>query len=227
MTYLLRGALVEYGLDFGGPIPNVVVFQFNPESIQRTIMVPKRPTGSQAREISQAGEAPVERFTIKAEFDAAERLNVPIDVSLARVLGVGPQLASLEKMARPTAGLLSALIGAAVDAVAKALGPPGGGDPPTQPIPREKYPRILFIWGLSRVVPVIIESLTINELQYDYLLNPTRAEVSIGLAVSQPPKNSDDFIGKGAMTYTDTIKEAQAIVNLAISTEAVIEMIPF
>ena len=29
MTYLLKGALLEYGSDFLGPIPNVVIFKFH------------------------------------------------------------------------------------------------------------------------------------------------------------------------------------------------------
>ena len=33
---LLRGALIEYGTDLIGPIPNVVIFQYNPESLTRT-----------------------------------------------------------------------------------------------------------------------------------------------------------------------------------------------
>ena len=33
--FLLRGALVEYGTEVLGPLPNVVVFQFNPEQISR------------------------------------------------------------------------------------------------------------------------------------------------------------------------------------------------
>jgi hypothetical protein len=226
MTYLVRGALVEYGSDFLGPLPNLVVFQFNPESISRTIEVPKRPTGATAREVTQAGVPPIERFQIKAEFDASDRLNVPVDISLARALGIGPQLVALEKMARPSAGVLSGLIGAAVDAVAGLFGG-GGDDAPTQPIPREKYPRILFIWGPTRILPVVIDSMAINELQYDFVLNPTRAEVTIGFSVVQPSKCSDDFIAKGALTYTDTVKEAQAVVNLVISAEAVVEMIPF
>ena len=36
----MRGALVEYSGQFLGPIPNLVIFQFNPESISRTITVP-------------------------------------------------------------------------------------------------------------------------------------------------------------------------------------------
>jgi hypothetical protein len=226
MTYMLRGALIEYASDFLGPLPNVVVFQFNPESLSRTIAIPPKPTSRQTPEVSQAGEPPVERFTIRAEFDAAERLNVQADLSLSRVFGVGPQLAALEKMARPAKGLLSGAIGAAVDAIGSALGG-GAGGPPSQPIPREKYPRLLFIWGLARILPVVIESLTITEQQYDFLLNPTRAEVSIGLAVRQPTKAEGDLIGYGAYTYTDTVKEAQALVNLAISAEAIVEMIPF
>ena len=226
MTYMLRGALVEYASDFLGPLPNVVVFQFNPESLSRTIAIPPKPTNKQTPEISQAGEQPVERFTIRAEFDAAERLNVTVDISLARAFGVGPQIAALEKMARPAKGLLSGAIGAAVDAIGSALGG-GTGGPPSQPIPREKYPRLLFIWGLARILPVVIESLTITEQQYDFLLNPTRAEVSIGLAVRQPTKAEGDLIGLGAYIYTDTVKEAQALVNLAISAEAIVEMIPF
>jgi len=49
----------------------------------------------------------------------------------------------------------------------------------------------------------------------------------IGLAVRQPTKAEGDLIGLGAYIYTDTVKEAQALVNLAISAEAIVEMIPF
>jgi hypothetical protein len=229
VTYLLRGALVEYGSDFLGPLPNVVVFQFNPESISRTIEVPKRPVGSLARESSQAGEAPIERFSIKADFDASDRLNFKVEPSMARVMGVGPQLVALEKMARPTSGSSGGLIGAAIDAIGDALGSAlgSGDDTPSQPIPREKYPRILFIWGPIRVLPVIIESMVINEVQYDALLNPTQAEVTIGLAVSPPDRRSKDVVAIGAMKYTETVKEAQALVNLAAAAAAVAELIPF
>jgi hypothetical protein len=228
MSFAVRGALIEYGSDFLGPLPNVVVFQFNPETMTRTIQIPPRPTGTAARETSQAGEAPVEKFTIKIELDASDNLNETVDISLARVFGVGPAIAALEKMARPASvGLLGALIGAAVDAIGGALGLGGSDDGPSNPIPREKYPRILFIWGPARVLPVIIESMQISELQYDFLLNPTRAEVTIGLAVNAPSKCTDDKIAKGAMVYTDTVKEAQALSNLVNSVALALETIPF
>lgn len=223
MAYLLRGALIEYGSDFLGPLPNVVIFQFNPETMSRVIQVPPRPLGAAARETSQAGDIPIERITIKAEFSAAEQLNE--DDKLARAFGIGPQLAALEKMVQPTS-ILGGLVGAAIDAIGSALRL-GGGDAPTQPIPRERYPRILFIWGLTRVLPVVLESMTITELQYDALLNPVQADVSIGLAVNQIDKCTDDVIGQGALAYSTTAKEAQAMLNLANTAQLAADIIPF
>lgn len=223
MGRMLRGALIEYGSDFLGPIPNVVIFQFNPESLIRSIQIPPRNTGATARETSQAGEAPVEKVTVNAVFSAADALND--NKALARAFGVGPQIAALEKMVYPS-GKLSGLIGAAIDAIGSAIAGAGPDSGPTQPIPREPQPRILFIWGLTRLVPVMIESMTITEQQYDYLLNPVEAQVSIGLAVVPPSQCSDDVIGKGALEYTNVAKEAQAALNLANTIQLATDLIP-
>lgn len=223
MPYLLRGALIEYGSDFLGPLPNVVIFQFNPESLTRNIQIPSRPTGATGRETSQAGERPVENITLTAHFSAADQLKS--NNLLARAFGIGPQIAALEKMVYP-AGKISGLIGKAIDAIGDAIS--GGGDtPPTQPIPREKYPRILFIWGLTRVLPVVIDSMNITEQHYDNLLNPIQAEVSLGLSVLAIDSCSDDLVAKGALEYSNLAKEAQAIANLANTAQQVADIIPF
>jgi len=223
MGKMLRGAFIEYGSDFLGPIPNVVIFQFNPESLTRTIQVPPRNTGATARETSQAGEPPVEKVTVNAVFSAADAPND--NNPMARAFGVGPQIAALEKMVYP-AGKLSALVGAALDAIGDAIFGGGADSGPTQPIPREPQPRILFIWGLTRVVPVIIESMVITEQQYDFLLNPVEAQVAIGLAVVPPAQCSDDLVGKGALEYTKVAKEAQAMLNLANTIKLAADLIP-
>ncbi|MFO1061460.1 MAG: hypothetical protein U1E53_31380, partial [Dongiaceae bacterium] len=150
---MLRGALVEYSGMFLGPIPNIVLFQFNPEQLARTIAIPARPTeggGGAAqrpqREASAAAAPPTETFTVTARFSAADDLGQGGAVSaIPRLFGVGPQLAALEKMVYPpkTPG---GIIGAAVDAVASALGG-GSAEPATRPVPREQLPKILFIWG--------------------------------------------------------------------------------
>jgi hypothetical protein len=225
MPFLMRGAMIEYGSDFLGPLPNVVIFQFNPESLTRTIQIPARPTGGAARETTQAGEPSIEKITLKAQFSAADGKGT--GNVLAVTTGVGPRLAALEKMVNP-ASKLSGLLGAALDAIGDALGlGGGGGDDPRQTIPREKYPRILFLWGPFRVLPVVIESMTISELQYDALLNPIQADVSIGLAVNAIDKCSDDTVGKGALEYSNMAKDAQAMLNLINTIEQVAELIPF
>lgn len=223
MPYLLRGALIEYASDFLGPLPNVVIFQFNPETITRAIQVPPRPTGGSRRETTQAGDPPLERITLKAEFDAADYLNT--NNVLARQFGVGPQLAALEKMVFPS-NKVGALIGA-IDAVGDALGLGGGGDVACLPIPREQYPQILFIWGRTRILPIVIDSMSIIEQQYDHLLNPVRALVSLQLSVNTTNVGSGDRVAKGAMEYSAIAKEAQAILNLANTVELAVDLIPF
>jgi hypothetical protein len=218
---LLRGALIEYASDFFGPLPNLVIFQFNPDTLSRNISIPERPTGATSRETSQAGNIPVERITLTAHFSAADQLNT--GNIIAQELGIGPQLAALEKMVYPS-NLIGELLGEALDKIGDALGLEGNDDIAKQPIPREKYPRILFIWGKTRVLPVLLESMSITEQQYDSSLNPIQAEVSLGLAVASNP---DDKVGKGALKYSNLAKEAQAIVNLANTVELAIDLIPF
>ena len=217
---MLRGALIEYGSGLIGPIPNVVIFQFNPESLSRALQVPARPTGATQRETTQAGEKTFEKITLKAQFSAANMLDE--DKALARLFGIGPQLAALEKMVLPSSKI-AGLIGAAIDAIAGAVAPPS---PPAQPIPREKYPRILFIWGLTRVLPVTIDSMTIAEQEYDFLLNPVRAEVDITLSVIAIDQCSDDVLAKGALMYSTIAKEAMAMANLANTAEQIVDLIP-
>jgi len=219
---MLRGALIEYGSGLIGPLPNVVIFQFNPESLARTLQIPQRPSGATQRETTQAGEKTFEKISFKAHFSAANML--ADDKVLARMFGLGPQLCALEKMVLPSSKL-AGLIGKALDKIGGALGG-GGADKPAQPIPREKYPRILFIWGLTRILPVTIDSMTIAELEYDALLNPLRAEVDLQLTVIAVDQCSDDVLAKGALEYTTIAKEAQAIANLANTAEQIVELIP-
>lgn len=230
MALLLRGALVEYGSDFLGPLPNIVIFQFNPEQISRTINIPARNSGgsraARTPEPRGASRPPTETFTLNAHFSAADDLGRGGVLSVVpRLAGIGPQLAALEKMVYPT-NMLGGLLGAAVDAIGDAL----GGDEeeePTRPTPREQLPRILFIWGPWRVLPVQIQSLSITEQKFDFVLNPVQAEVQLGLAVTNFGRNTTDKLGKGALDYTKGVKEVQAALNLVKAAELALDIIPF
>lgn len=223
MTYLMRGALIEYASNFLGPIPNVVIFQFNPESLTRNIQIPSRPQGTSSREQTQAGEEPVEKITLTVHFSAADQLNDNDPVT--RMFGIGPRLAALEKMVQPP-WQAKGLLGEAIDAIGDALTGAAGGNP-TQPIPREAYPRVLFIWGLTRVLPVVIDSLSITEQEYDPFLNPVRAQVSLGLTTIALTNLSDDKVAEGALKYSNLAKDAQATANLANTVAQAAELIPF
>jgi len=229
--FLLRGALVEYSGDFLGPIPNLVVFQFNPEELARTINIPAPPvdtssTGTTDADGASTSTPPTESFTLTAKFSAADDLGKGGAVSaIPRVFGIGPQIAALEKMVYP-AGPLSGLLGQAIDAIGDAIGG-GGGEPAERPIPRQSLPRILFIWGYTRVLPVRIKSMTITEQKFDAFLNPVQVEIQIGLDVLSLAKTSTDKIGYGALTYSRGAKDAQAILNLAKAVELVADVITF
>jgi hypothetical protein len=220
MAHLLRGALIEYGSDFMGPIPNLVIFQFNPETLTRNMVIPPRPTSAMARETTQAGELTTEKITLTAKFSAADELGE--DKFLARQFGIGTRLAALEKMVYP-ANTLAATIGAKLGI---GVAPPSVGNP-RQVIPRENYPRILFIWGRYRVLPVILESMSITEQQYDPLLNPVQAEVGLTLAVNAVDTCVDDKVAAGALKFSNMAKDTQAMANLANTAQNVVELIPF
>jgi hypothetical protein len=229
MPLLMRAALVEYSGVFLGPIPNIVIFQFNPDQLARTINMPQPPAPSangrkQRTETGTAPAPPTESFTVTARFSAADDLGRGDALSaVPRLFGIAPQLAALEKMVYPpkTPG---GLIGAAIDAIGSALG--GASKPATRNIPREKSPTLLFIWGPTRVLPVRVKSMTITEQQFDFLLNPVQAEVAIGLEVASAPPDKD-VVATGALAYTDMIKDTQATLNLVKAAELAVEIIPF
>jgi len=170
---------------------------------------------------------PTETFQITAHFSAADDLGKGgAAAAIPRLFGIGPQLVALEKMVYPSGGLFSGLIGEAIDAIGDALGL-GGDTAATRAIPREPAPRILFIWGPARVLPVEIRSMSITEQKFDPFLNPVQAEVQIGMAVAIFPPDTDDKVGQGALTYTQTVKDAQAVLNLAMAIKLAVDIIPF
>jgi hypothetical protein len=225
----VRGALIEYSGPFLGPLPNVVVFQFNPEQLARTLTLAGGESDSADRrqraqsERAAAAGPPTEDFTLTIALSAAEDLGNPGPFSgVTRTFGIGPQIAALEKMAYPTGG--GGLIGAAIDAVGAAIA--GAGSGATRPVPRESLPKLLFIWGPTRVLPVSIRSLRISEQEYDHALNATKAEVEVGLRVAAQPAG-DDLIAQGALLYTRSVKEAQVLAQMARGLAALPEVIPF
>lgn len=224
MKKVARGALIEYGSDFLGPLPNIVVFQYNVEELNRQFAIQRRTTDDNvpARQVEThtALSAPVESFTLNLKFDAADDLDQ--DDSIAGVFGIGPQLAALEMMVYPAS--TGARLGAVMDAVGSLL---GGGGSATRAVPPESLPRLIFVGGLTRVLPVEIKSFSINETLFDRGLQVIRADVAIGLEVVTFTPDSTDLIGQGALEYMKTLKDVQSVLNLGKAIEGAADIIAF
>lgn len=212
MSLYIKGALLEYSDNFLGPIPNLVGFQFNPEELSREIEIPSRGNAATQEESDQAGAAPYQRINLTAHFSAAERLAA--NDLIARAAGIGPQLAALEKMVQ-VKGPIFGELEQRPDGVGERVGGSTPGQGAGVPIPRVAFPRTLFVWGVYRILPVVITSLSIRETRFDHLLNPTQAEVELSLSVVTPGDCSGDELGKGASIYSRAITELLAATNLA------------
>ena len=85
--------------------------------------------------------------------------------------------------------------------------------------PPTRLSTVLFVWGAFRILPVSINSLSITETQFDTLLNPVRAEVSVNLQVLTPSQLLDSPFASGAYQYTQGVKEVMAALNLVNAAE--------
>jgi hypothetical protein len=159
---LVRGALVA--IELPNPVTSIIVFQFNPATMSRTLETQSVGDGGSIFETQRLKGAPVETISLDVEIDATDQLEKGEGGD-----GIYPQLSALEMLIYPQSALVvanSVMLGLGTLEVV----------PPTGPL-------ILFVWGLKRVLPVRITDFSIAEEAYDANLNPIRATVSLGLRV--------------------------------------------
>lgn len=162
---ILKGALV--GIDILNPVPKVIAFQYNPDSLTRTLKA-RASGGDGARaEAMRLSGAPEEDITLEVEIDATDSLENGDATTVD--MGIYPQLSALEMLLYPASSAVIA------NTVLMATG--------TIEIVPPAAPFTLFVWGPKRVLPVRITSFSITEEAYDVNLNPVRAKVSLGLRV--------------------------------------------
>jgi hypothetical protein len=161
----LRGALV--GLDPLHPQSSVIVFQYNPDGMQRTIAPQTSGGGGDRSEALRLKGPPQETIKLDVEIDAVDQ--PATGDPLAESLGIYPALSALEMLVYPPSAL------AVANEVLMAAGV-------IEIIPQEA-PLTLLVWGVKRVLPVRITDFSISEDAYDPDLNPIRAKVSLGLRV--------------------------------------------
>jgi hypothetical protein len=193
----LRGALVA--IDATSGARNAIAFQFNPETLRRTLQANTVGGGEQG-DRSQAVRftgAPVEKITFDAVFTSLAS-NAP-----GGPANVYPQLAALAMLIYPQLAAVNqqqTLLAQGILEVMPVLAP-----------------RTLFVWG-ARVLPVRVEELTIQEEFFDPDLNPVRATVTLGLRVLSYsdlfPSNPD------YQTYQVYQQELQTLAQQGYTTQA-------
>ena len=235
MSVLLKGALVEFMPTFLVPLPNVIVFQYNPESLTHTWTQPEAapPVPGETTNNPMAVKGmPGESFSFTIAMDANDEIaagSAPT-AAIAEVSGVYSRLAALEMLLYPSTGGTGGLLGAVSAAAASAL--TGAGSGPTTPVPASTLPVVLFVWGPGRIVPVRVTGLIVTEKLYNGTLSPTHAEAQVSLRVLTPAELDavkTDVLGSLATVaydYTLTLRQGLALANLANAAESIIGMIP-
>lgn len=162
----LKGALVALRLP--DPTPQVIAFQYNPQSLSRTLEAQSQGSGEGGgTDAFRLTGAPIETIKFEAEIDAADQLEV--GSATAAELGLHPQLALLELLVYPSSALVIA------NTILLAVG--------TIEVVPPQAPVVLFVWGPKRILPVRITEFSVTEEAFDPKLNPIRAKLSLGLRV--------------------------------------------
>lgn len=202
-----KAALISFSGGFLGPIPDVIVFQYNPAELSRSLQQRRAPTCGTG-EVSQT-EAfrvdgpPNESITLKAEFDGDD---MAMDGSpVTPLVGVRASLAALELLlySKDQQDFSSILAGSG-----------------SMNVPPDVLPVVLFVWGPGRVLPVRLTALTIREQEFDLLLNPIRAEVDMTLEILKrlPPNDP----ARGVYDYTEKQMRIVARMQLVNDVQSVL-----
>lgn len=229
---LLKGALIGFTEEFLVPIPNIILFQYNPETLTRNL-TPWEPPSEEDGQISMTpGTAqpvdPQESFTLTLLLDAADDLEAPELNPVTALTGVADRIAALEMLMYPQRTQVTPLN---VPEASTLAGGDGGGS--EEPLERLGVQVVLFIYGPGRVLPVRITSFSVEEQLFSTTLYPIRAKVNLGLNVLDKqafPENEQkagrEFAIK-AYDWTRKQTKVLAVANLANTVESLLGMLPF
>lgn len=237
----MKGALISFMPTFVGSLPNVIVFQYNPETITHTWTAATEPPAhpKATGDPLASGGVPGESFSFKLSLDSNEMIadgsNNPVAAALASATGVYTRLAALEMLQYPTSGSSGASLVGSVSASISIGGlsasVSASFSTQTTSVPNSDLPAVLFVLGTQRIVPVRVTGLSITETLYDDSLNPIHADVSITLKVLTLQEINGmtgelKQIAQVAYAYTQGLRQVQAAANLGDAAASLIGMLP-
>jgi hypothetical protein len=198
----LRGGLVRIDPNTH-TLLDVVVFQFNPDTLTRTLQ-PRAIGGEPGDrlEVLRLTGPPHETIKFDAEIDAADQLEHPDDSANRPVVtqGLLPALAVLERLVTPTA--------------AELLTTDQLFDSGMIEISPMEAPLVLLVWGAKRVVPVLVSSLSFTEEAFDPHLQPIRVKASIECKVLTSSDLPNQHIGFNLyIAYRQAVEQLATMVT--------------
>jgi hypothetical protein len=228
---LTKGAFIQLTEGIVGPVPNVIVFQYNPETLARKL-TPWQPPAEDTN-AEQGGQMdpqaqpydPQETIDCALEFDATDQLEQPERHPGAVLFGVADRLAAMERLLYPTSegdGLLgdlaSVLSGSASAEVVRSI-----------------VPVVLFAWGAGLVVPVRLVSYAVEEQIFSPRLYPIRAKVAVSMQVltdqafpategAQDARSVE--VARAAYRYTANQRKRLSTLNATNTLDAILGLLP-
>ena len=191
---ILKGGIVLLDPDTSA-VQKIIPLQYNPETITRTLQAKRLGEGADQSEALRLAGPPVESYTLEAELDATDLLEMKDSQTLQE--GLQPALAVLETIVYPPSGRLTAN---------QALAQSGM----LEIIPAEG-PLVLFVWSKNRVMPVELTDFSITEEAFDANLNPIRAKINLGMRVLTV--RDLGFEHKGGSLYLAYQKQKEQLAN--------------
>ena len=225
MAKVAKGAFVQLVRNVVGVVPNIVIFQYNPERLTHAL-TPWNPF--ETDQTQRGAQAPTVQpfnprltFTLAIELDAADDLEDGNPVTA--IAGIADRLAALKKLTLPSQGLLGDLIASATALL--------GGSSSAQ-AQRPTVPIVLFVWGPGRILPVRITSFSVEETLFSPTLYPLQAKATLGLEVLTPDvfkcqRDPTADIAVAAYNFTKVQEDALAVANIANSARSILGMLPF
>ncbi len=201
---ILKGAIV--GIDIFNPVASVVVFQYNPEQLSRSLEPQYGDAGGARAEALRLNGPPRETISATINIDAVDQLEG--DDAKTKKLGINPQLAALEMLAYPKSALVIANTVLLATGTIEVVPPMG--------------PLTLFIYGWQRVVPVKLTHLSVSEVMHDPGLNPTRATADLSLQVLTYNDFPLAHPGYAAFLAHQLVKETMAAIGTVNNLGAVL-----
>ncbi len=194
-----KGAIAAYA--FPSPIPNIIVFQYNPAAVSRQLSSRGGEAGGGRGDALRVNGPPSEAVSLSVQIDAAEQLEDPNMNPIVTENGLHPAIAAIEGLMRPAYASVIANQAMAIAGSAFILG--------------EQAPLAFLIWGERRIEAVQVSGVNFREEAFDTRLNPIRVTADLSLRILTYRDLDVTNPGYWVHLASLTQKEVMSVLNLS------------